>query len=717
LIPAQARAVTRSAVRLPLTRAVARIASVLPQGQTLPERAWRRRHHALLAILWLHVFGLPVFALFRGYGVAHSLLHGVSLALLAGLATVLSSHRRAAASLVSLGLISSSALLVHSWGGVIEGHFHFFVMIALLALYEDWLPFLLAAAYVVIHHGVAGAIDPHAVYNHPDAVAHPWKWALIHGGFVVAAGAASVATWRLNEDVRLAMRSSQEQLREAQRMARIGSWQWDVRSNEVTWSEELFAIMGVDPQNWTPTYEGFLEYLHSDDRERIEKTIRESLETGRRFQYEARIITPDGRERVIDVTGDVAHDGRGSVKMVGTAQDITDRKKIEQELSLREEAEREYRARSDFLSRVSHELRTPLNAILGFSQLMELEELTAEQRRHIEQITKGGRHLLELINEVLEISRIESGNMNVSLEPVPVQDVVDEVLQLLEPLANRRSITLESRLPAGKRFVEADKQRLKQVLLNLVSNGIKYNRDGGSVRIRLEETCPGKTFLLVTDSGKGIAEDKLAKVFHPFERLDVDQARIEGTGLGLTLSKLLVEAMGGSLAVESQPWVGTTFIVQLGASVAPETDTVVLDSISEPPSGNGKPGRSFSVLYVEDNISNFELVEQVLLRRPEVSLLAAMNGNLGFELAKEHRPDLILVDLHLPGMSGEELLERLKADPATSTIPVVVISADATESQIERLRSAGACDYLTKPIELTSFLELVDRTIETTLVA
>jgi CheY-like chemotaxis protein len=220
----------------------------------------------------------------------------------------------------------------------------------------------------------------------------------------------------------------------------------------------------------------------------------------------------------------------------------------------------------------------------------------------------------------------------------------------------------------------------------------------------------------VTDSGKGIAEDKLAKVFHPFERLDVDQARIEGTGLGLTLSKLLVEAMGGSLAVESQPWVGTTFIVQLGASVAPETDTVVLDSISEPPSGNGKPGRSFSVLYVEDNISNFELVEQVLLRRPEVSLLAAMNGNLGFELAREHRPDLILVDLHLPGMSGEELLERLKADPATSTIPVVVISADATESQIERLRSAGACDYLTKPIELTSFLELVDRTIETTLV-
>jgi CheY-like chemotaxis protein len=285
-------------------------------------------------------------------------------------------------------------------------------------------------------------------------------------------------------------------------------------------------------------------------------------------------------------------------------------------------------------------------------------------------------------------------------------------------LADRRGITLESLLPAGTRYVEADKQRLKQVLLNLVSNGIKYNRDGGSVKIRLEETCPGKTFVLVTDSGKGIAEDELAKVFNPFERLDVDDARIEGTGLGLTLSKLLTEAMGGSLAVESEPWVGTTFIVQLGASTAPMAGPPKpVDLIPEPSEGNGRPDRSFSVLYVEDNISNFELVEQVLSRRPEVSLLAAMNGNLGFDLAREHRPDLILVDLHLPGMSGEELLERLKTDPATAAIPVVVISADATESQIERLRSAGAHDYLTKPIELKSFLDLVDRTLEPQLVA
>jgi PAS domain S-box-containing protein len=701
-----------------LPRAAERVASVLPRGQTLPDDAWRRRHHALLAILWLHVVGLPVFALLRGYSLSHSLLHGGSLVVLAGLATVLSNHRRTAASLVSLGLITSSALLVHTWGGVIEGHFHFFVMIALLALYEDWLPFLLAAAYVVIHHGVAGAIDPGAVYNHPDAVAHPWKWAAIHGMFVVAAGIASVATWRLNEDVRVAMRSSQEQLREAQRMARIGSWQWDVRTDEVTWSEEFFTIIGVDPETVPPTYDGFFERLHPDDRERVEQTVQGGLETGHGFRYEARIITPAGHERVIDATGDVVLDARGSpLKMVGTAQDITDRKRIEQELALRQEAEREYRARSDFLSRVSHELRTPLNAILGFSQLMEMDELTAEHRRHVEQITKGGRHLLELINEVLEISRIEAGNMKVSLEPVAVQGVVDEVLQLLAPLADRRNITLESQLPVGKRYVEADKQRLKQVLLNLVSNGIKYNRDGGSVKIRLEETCPGKTFVLVTDSGTGIAADKLAKVFSPFERLDVDQAQIEGTGLGLTLSKLLTEAMGGSLAVESQPWVGTTFIVQLGASATPTAETKPLDSIPEPSYGNGLPDRSFSVLYVEDNVSNFELVEQVLLRRPEVSLLAAMNGNLGFDLAREHRPDLILVDLHLPGMSGEELLGKLKTDPATSAIPVVVISADATESQIERLQSAGARDYLTKPIELKSFLDLVDRTIETRLVA
>ncbi len=695
------------------------LASALPRGQTLPEAAWRRRHHALLTLLWIHAIGLPIFAFFRGYGVGHSLLHGAGPAAIAGLATAMRGNRRAAASLVSLGLITCSALLVHSWGGVIEGHFHFFVMIALLALYEDWLPFLLAAAYVVLHHGVAGALDPSAVYNHPDAQAHPWKWAAIHGSFVVAAGIASVATWRLNEDVRAATLTTEGQLREAQRMARLGSWEWDLRSDEVTWSDELYRIVGQDPQDWTPSYDGFFDHLPPEHRESAQRTVQEALESGQGFGFEAPIRAKDGEERVIDANGDVVLDSRGTpVKMVGTVQDITERRRVEAELQRKLQAEQEYRARSDFLSRVSHELRTPLNAVLGFSQLMEMEELTEEQRGHNEQISKGGRHLLQLINEVLEISRIEAGNMTVSVEPVVLNRVVDDVLRLLEPLAARRSIMLHNKLPPEKHYAGADNQRLKQVLLNLVSNAIKYNRDGGSVVIRLEQSAGNRISLLVTDSGKGISEEQLAKVFNPFERLEAAQGRIEGTGLGLTLSRLLVEAMGGTLTVESERDVGSTFTVALASATALfASDTGEFEVTADPSPASGSSEQSVSLLYVEDNISNFELVERVLARRPEISLLAAMDGSLALDLAREHHPDLILLDLHLPGMTGEEVLHRLKADPATRDIPVVVVSADATDGQIKKLRESGAHDYITKPIEVRTFLRAVDNALVARLVA
>jgi CheY-like chemotaxis protein len=299
--------------------------------------------------------------------------------------------------------------------------------------------------------------------------------------------------------------------------------------------------------------------------------------------------------------------------------------------------------------------------------------------------------------------------MSVSVEPVSVNDIVADALDLVGPLAAQHGVTLENRLNGdGGRHVCADVQRLKQVMLNLLSNGIKYNRKGGSVTVSLDDGPDGNVLIAVTDTGRGIPEDKLAHVFSPFDRLGAEQTSIEGTGLGLTLSKLLVEAMGGALGVESEPSVGSTFTVSFPESEAapelaerrrPTEAAIALDSHGH---------SAATILYIEDNLSNFNLVERLLAQRPNVTLLAAMDGSLGLELARQHRPDLILLDLHLPIMEGQEVLARLKEQESTSGIPVVVVSADATASRVEALLDAGADAFLTKPLEVKRFMAVVD---------
>jgi signal transduction histidine kinase/ActR/RegA family two-component response regulator len=357
-------------------------------------------------------------------------------------------------------------------------------------------------------------------------------------------------------------------------------------------------------------------------------------------------------------------------------------------------------AKSDFLSRMSHELRTPLNAILGFGQLLELDSLEPAQQESVEQILKGGRHLLELINEVLDISRIEAGTMTISLEPVEAVSMLGDVLSLVGPMAAERGIELATELPPTEdSYVAADRQRLRQVLLNLLSNGVKYNRSGGSVRVSFEDVDGDRLRILVRDTGAGIPEEKLEQLFNPFERLGAEQTGVEGTGLGLALSRRLVELMGGTLGVESELGVGSTFWAQLACAESPAA-------------GHARRLlRVGTLLYVEDNLSNLKLVKQVFAGQPQVRLIPAMQGALGLELARLHRPDLILLDLHLPDMGGDTVLERLRADDATRDIPVVVVSADATKGQIRRLLDAGASDYLTKPLDVRRFREVVNENL------
>jgi signal transduction histidine kinase/CheY-like chemotaxis protein len=372
---------------------------------------------------------------------------------------------------------------------------------------------------------------------------------------------------------------------------------------------------------------------------------------------------------------------------------------------IREQAEQANQAKSEFLSRMSHELRTPLNAVVGFGQLLELEDLERSQREGVEQILKGGRHLLDLINDVLDISRIESGTMSMSLEPVDLGSVLADALSMIRPLADTAEVRLTADpADAADVYVYADHHRLKQVLVNVLSNAVKYNRPGGEVGARCEELPGARIELAIADSGVGITPDKLERLFAPFDRLGAESTDVEGTGLGLAVSMHLMEAMGGTIKAESRPGAGTTMRLELGRAQQP-TETVE-DRGAVRAEGNGS--RRGTVVYIEDNPSNLKLVERAFEHLPGVLLIPATRGMAGLDLIRTHRPDLVLLDLHLPDISGADVLGQLKRDQSTAAIPVVVVSADATPRQVERLEAAGAVGYMTKPIDIGLLLKTVD---------
>lgn len=371
----------------------------------------------------------------------------------------------------------------------------------------------------------------------------------------------------------------------------------------------------------------------------------------------------------------------------------------------RQEAESANYAKSEFLSRMSHELRTPLNSILGFGQLLKRTPLDAKQNERLDLILNAGRHLLELINEVLDIARVESGRLHFSIEPVRIAEVVGESLALMQPLAERQNIRIQNETENGEQFALADRQRLKQVLLNLLSNAVKYNYTGGSIGIRCATTDAGKLQVSISNTGHGISSEYISRLFTPFERLGQEASQIEGTGLGLALSKRLVEAMNGTIQVESTPDAQTTFHVVIPVGSNPQ-EAILGENYSRHTPGTLKSDAR--VLYIEDNLANLKLIEGIFTDIMPLRLIPAMQGRLGLELACEHVPDLILLDLHLPDLDGSEVLRRLKDNEATRDIPVVILSADATQGQIERLLTQGATRYLTKPLDVEQFLKVMD---------
>ncbi len=417
--------------------------------------------------------------------------------------------------------------------------------------------------------------------------------------------------------------------------------------------------------------------------------------------------TPGGMFASVNVRPlkDDSGNAKGGVAVV---RDITIVKQSEDLLrKAKEEAERANYAKSEFLSRMSHELRTPLNSILGFAQILEMTSLETDQQDCVEHVMKGGQHLLGLINEVLDLARIEAGRLSLSPEPVDVREVIQEALSMVRILAQDQNITLKLDATADcERYIRADQQRLKQVMVNLLSNAVKYNLPNGEVVVACQEREGGLLRITVTDTGVGIAEEERSRLFRPFERVGDPSLGIEGTGLGLAICKKLMDAMEGRIGVQSSVGRGSTFWIELNSAGRPLQELEEAQGIHAERSGGDRHLRK--VLYVEDNPTNFTLMQRIVALRKELSLVGAAQGRLGLELARTEHPDLILLDLHLPDTPGQEILHQLKENPQTSEIPVVILSADATPGQIDRLLEAGAQAYLTKPLDIGSVLRIFD---------
>ncbi len=461
------------------------------------------------------------------------------------------------------------------------------------------------------------------------------------------------------------------------------------------------------------------------DPDRAEAAIKLVLREKKLTNYELTACSRDGKTTVVSYNATTFYDRDRKLQGVfAAARDVTERKLLDQALQeqnvelkrARAAAEKANLAKSDFLSSMSHELRSPLNAILGFAQLISSDSPppTPSQTASIDQILHAGWYLLELINEILDLAQIESGRLALSREPTSLSEVMSECQAMIEPQGQKRGLSMTFPRFDVPCFVDADRTRLKQILINLLSNALKYNRANGTVVVEVTSagSKPKRVRVSVKDTGAGLPPDMLMQLFQPFNRLGRERTSEEGTGIGLVMSKRLVELMGGEIGVESTVGLGSVFWFELSAAAAPQLPADKTELAANPPAPlqQGAPLRT--LLYVEDNPANLKLIEQLIARRPDMRLLSARDGNLGIQLARANQPEVILMDINLPGISGIEALRILREDPVTAHIPVVALSANAMPRDVEKGLQAGFFRYLTKPIKVHEFMHTLDTALE-----
>ncbi len=509
---------------------------------------------------------------------------------------------------------------------------------------------------------------------------------------------------------------------------------------QLRWTEESFrlmvesvtdcAIVMLDPEGRVASWNSGAQRIKGYKAEEIIGWHfscfypRDDIESGKpqgdlaivsakgRLEDEGWRVRKDGSTFWANVVFSAIRDPAGNLRgFAKLTRDLTERRMVEAELiNATSVAEKANRAKSEFLSSMSHELRSPLNAILGFAQLMESDSPppTPAQKASIEQILHAGWYLLQLINEILDLAVIESGKLSLSDEPVSLAEVMSECRAMMEPMAEKRAIALTFPSFDTPSFVRADRTRLKQVLVNLLSNAIKYNLQGGAVVVDCTTSRGRRTRISVSDTGAGLPPGKLALLFEPFNRLGQESTAEEGTGIGLVMAKRLVELMGGTIGVESTVGSGSVFWFELKSAAAPELPVDDAPPAPFAPPSALHPAPLCTLLYVEDNPANLQLVEKLIARRPDIHLLTAVDATLGIALARERRPDVILMDINLPGISGTEALKMLREDPLTAHIPVLAISANAMPRDIRNGLEAGFFRYLTKPIKVTEFMDALD---------
>jgi len=502
-----------------------------------------------------------------------------------------------------------------------------------------------------------------------------------------------------------ALRTSQERLKTSQDFAKFGTWDWHVETDKIFWSEQVALLFGHKLHNFEMTYETYIEHIYPDDREKVKDAIRNCVTKGKNYDIQHRIVWPDGSLHWLHEQGDVIRneDGRAT-RMLGILHDITETKLREKELEeARIIADNANKAKSEFLSRMSHELRTPLNAILGFAQLLGISRkhpLEERQQKQVAQIVDAGKHLLDLINEVLDLAKIEAGHLSLSIEGVNMEMVLEECISLTQPLADEKGISLVCD-PAFNKILWVDRTRLKQVLLNLLSNAVKYNNEDGRVHLQVTQQDPKHIRFSIIDTGRGMTENQQSQLFKPFNRLGAEQGDIEGTGIGLTLTKQLVEAMDGVIGLESEAGKGTTFWVDLplatDTNLTKVQNTKKIFTLKSPK----------TLLYVEDNQTNHNVMMNVIGLIGNLGFVSTKKAEDGLALIEKTCPDMIVLDINLSGIDGIELVRLLRQMPEVKNVPIYALSANVDKEIIKTALAAGFDDYLTKPLDVKDFTKKI----------